>query len=116
MDKVAVVAATDDDHEEKVEYQDQVSVKVVQQLVLHNAPVDLIVTDNKSSMVAAASTQESRVMLLDARDPGGLAVVDQVTVEGRILDLALTASSIAILTLEPLIGTFKFFRFLYRKQ
>ena len=79
----------------------KINVKYVGDILLHRHPVDNMVIDAKTGLCVAVSNEEGLVVVVDAKNLSKVTYLDEVTVEGKVLDVHITHKTLIVLSTTP---------------
>ena len=76
----------------------KVNVRYIGNLLLHRSPIDNMKMDHKTSLCAAVSKEEGIVVVVDVKNISKVVYIDEVTVEGQVVDVHLINKTLLILS------------------
>ena len=79
----------------------KVDVHYIGNILLHRNPIDIMKMDQKTSLCTAVSKEEGTVVVVDVKNISKVLYVDEVTVEGQVIDVHLMNKTLLILSTSP---------------
>ena len=79
----------------------KINVKYIGDILLHRNPIDSMMVDPKTYLCAASSKEEGLVVVIETKNIAKVSYLDEVSVEGSIVDVHIANKNLLILSTTP---------------